>query len=196
MNTRRFCLLLLLSIAAHGADKDKRFRVNPAASYPNKQTGAGLTIAAVPFTTGEQAKSAFGKVNPYEHGVLPILLVMQNDSDKVLRLSGMSVHLVGPDRSKVEAVPAGEVQYLEGPQRPNFGGSPVPNPFPRKKRSKLAAPEIEGLGFHAKMLPAGESAHGFVYFQAGLRKGSILYISGIAEAASGKELLYFEVPVE
>lgn len=189
-------MLLLLSIAAQGADKDKRFRVNPASSYPNKQAASGLTIAAVPFTTGEQAKSAFGKVNPYEHGVLPVLVVMQNDSGKVLRLSHMTMHLVGPDRSKVEAVPPGDVQYLEGPQRPNFGGSPLPNPFPRKKKNKLATPEIEGLGFHAKMLPAGESAHGFAYFQAGLRKGTTLYISGIVEAATGNELLFFEVPVE
>ncbi|MCS7025925.1 MAG: hypothetical protein NZV14_14070 [Bryobacteraceae bacterium] len=195
MSTRSFCLILLLSIAVQGADKDKRFRVNPASSYPNKQTVSGLTIAVIPYTTAEQARSAFGKVNPYEHGVLPLLLVMQNETGKALRLGGMTIYLVGPDRSKIEPVPPAEVQYLEGPQRPSLGGSPLPNPFPRKKRSKLAAPEIEGLGFHAKMLPAGESAHGFVYFQSGLRKGATLYISGIADASTGEELLYFEIPV-
>ena len=135
-------------------------------------------------------------MNPYEYGVLPVLIIMQNDSGKVIRLTEMEIDLVGPDNSKVESTPSSEVQYLEGPQRPNFGGSPLPNPLPRRKKvSKLAAPEIEGLGFHAKMLPIGESAHGFVYFQSGLRSSSVVYIRGIAEAASGKELLFFEIPL-
>lgn len=195
------CLVLSLSIAAWGAaawgaEKEKRFRVEPASTYPNKQSGAGLTIAAVPYTSAEQARTAFGKVNPYEFGVLPILVVMQNDTGKTLRLSEMEVNLVDPDNRKVDATPPGDVQYLEGPKRPNFGGSPVPNPFPRKKKSKLATPEIEGLGFHAKMLPAGEAAHGFLYFQAGMRKGSILYIRGIVEAPTGKELLFYEIRLE
>ncbi|MDX1981533.1 MAG: hypothetical protein SFV51_14795 [Bryobacteraceae bacterium] len=195
MITRGLWLILLLSISAPGADKDKRFRVEPASSYPTKQSAGGLTIAAVPYVSAEQSKPAFGKVNPYDHGVLPVLVVMQNDTGKTLRLENMEMTYVTPERRNVDQTPAGDVPYLEGAQRPNFGGPPLPIPR-RKKKNKLAIPEIDGLAFHAKMVPEGNAAHGFVYFQTGHRKGAILYIRGIAEASTGKELLYFEVPLD
>jgi hypothetical protein len=45
------------------------------------------------------------------------------------------------------------------------------------------------------MLPPGESASGFVYFQTSHRPGSVLYITGIRDAASRRELFYFEIPL-
>jgi hypothetical protein len=195
MSTRGFLLILLLSISAYGAGKDKRFRVEAATSYANKQSAGGLTIAAVPYVTSEQSKTAFGKVNPHDFGVLPVLVVMQNDTGKTLRLEDMAITYVTPEGRKVDETPAEDVPYLEGAQRPNLGGPPLPIPR-RKKKNKLAIPEIDGLAFHARMIPAGNAAHGFVYFQAGHRKGSMLYIRGIVEASTGKELLYFEVPLD
>ena len=59
-----------------------------------------------------------------------------------------------------------------------------------------AIDEIDGYAFHAKMIPAGESAHGFVYFQIGHRPGSQIYVRGIVEAPTGKELLFFEIPMD
>ncbi|MCC6389277.1 MAG: hypothetical protein IT167_01645 [Bryobacterales bacterium] len=196
MSTRRSWLLLLLSITAWAADKDKRFQVEPAASYPTRQSSEGLTIAAVPYTTPEQMKSAFGKLDLSAYGVLPVLLVMRNDSGKTLSLRRMQITYVTPDRYRVDATPASDVQYIEGPRRPNFGGSPIPNPIPRKRKNKLASFEIEGYAMNAKMLPPGESAHGFVYFQTRHLKGAHVYIHGIVEAQTGKELLYFEIPLD
>ena len=64
------------------------------------------------------------------------------------------------------------------------------------KKNPLAAWEIEGRAFAAKMLPSGQSASGFFYFQTGHRSGSTLYVTGIREASTGKELFYFEVPLD
>jgi hypothetical protein len=44
------------------------------------------------------------------------------------------------------------------------------------------------------MIPPGQSAGGFFYFQTGHRPGARLYVTGIGEASSGRELLYFEFP--
>ncbi len=46
------------------------------------------------------------------------------------------------------------------------------------------------------MLPAGKTASGFFYFKTDLQKGATLYLSGMTEAATGKELLYFEIPLQ
>ena len=45
------------------------------------------------------------------------------------------------------------------------------------------------------MLPPGEQANGFFYFQTSHRRGAKIYLTGIREANSGKELFYFEIPL-
>ncbi len=189
----KYLILSLSIVAVQGADKDTKFSPEPASSYENKQTIEKLTIAAVPYETDEQAKTAFGKVNPYEYGILPVLLVMQNDSDKVLRLDGMKVEYVTPQGDHILATPAADVPYTRAPKRPNVAN---PLPFPRRVgKNPLQVVEIDSRAFVAKMLPPGESAHGFFYFQAGHRSGSQIYITGITEAATGKSLFFFEIPL-
>jgi hypothetical protein len=197
---RRVALIVLLSIAAASADdKDKaRFTPGPASSFPNHQTMDKITIAAIPYVTEEQAKLAFGKVNPYQHGVVPVLVVMQNETGKALRLD-LQAEYIDPGGKHIEATPAADVIYIDSnvkkPRMP--GTAPYPNPFPRKpKGGPLNTWEIEGRAFAPKMLPAGESAFGFFYFQTQNIPGSKIYLTGIKDAASGKDYFYFEVPFE
>ena len=49
---------------------------------------------------------------------------------------------------------------------------------------------------NARMLPVGESVHGFFYFQTEYQPGAKLYLTGLKDAASGKDFFYFEVPIE
>lgn len=182
---------------AAAGEKDKtRFETGPAASYPARQTNGNVTLAvAAVVETDDQARPAFGKLNPNKYGVLPILVVIQNDSNQAIRTDNLRVDYVAPDGSHVEATPPQDVRFLEGPKKPSSVPGPNPTGIPRIGRHKnpLAAWEIEGRAFSAKMIPAGESASGFFYFQTGHRTGSSLYVTGLREAASGKELLYFEV---
>lgn len=195
MNIRRNGLLLLIALAGvHAADNDKnRFSPKPAASYPFHQTNGKVTIAAVPYETDEQARTAFDKRNPYKYGVLPVLLVIQNDSDTALRLDGMRAEYTTPDGSRIEATPAADVRFISGPQKPNMAPNPLPIPR-RAKKNPLDMWEIEGRAFSAKMLPAGEAAHGFVYFQTRHSPNSRIYITGLSEASTGKELFFFDIP--
>jgi len=60
----------------------------------------------------------------------------------------------------------------------------------------LLNPVIGERAFAARMLPPGDSASGFVYFQTGHRNGSRLYLTGLRDAATNTELFYFEIPLE
>ena len=70
---------------------------------------------------------------------------------------------------------------------------PIPS---RIKKSPLNVWEIEGRALAAQVLPPGQTASGFLYFQTGLQPGSVLYLNGLVEAGTGKELLYFEIPLK
>src|SRR5262245_171718 len=191
-------LALVLSIAAaYAADKEIPFRPAAASTYANKLTDSGLTIAVDPYITDEKLKAAFGKLDPNEFGVLPVLVLIQNDTGKAIRLDNLRARYHGPSNNRIEAIPARDVRYMKGPEKPKM----IPGPtggikIGKTKKNPLDAWEIEGRSFIAKMLPAGQSAYGFLYFNTELQRGATIYLTGMSEAATGKDLLYFEIPVQ
>jgi len=191
-------LFLLTSITvALAADKDKpRLEVNAAGSYPHHMTSQGLTIAAVPYETEEQTKTAFGKVNPNAHGILPILVVVENNSPNTIRLERMKLEYTAQGGVKIENTPAAEVRFLRGAREPKMTPGPtVGGVRVSRNKNPLAEWEIEGRAFSAKMIPPNDKASGFFYFQTGSRGGASLIVSGLRDAKSGEELFFFEIPL-
>jgi len=185
-------------MATLAADNNKdaaKFSPGPASSYPAKQTNDHVTVAAVAYDTEELAHTAFGKLNPNQYGVLPVLVIIQNDTDQALKLEHLDAEYTLVDNRQVEATPSTEVQTLGGTDRPKV---PVASPIPihRKHKNPLDVWEIDGRSFAAKLLPPHESVNGFFYFQTTHRPGSKFYLSGIKVAATGQEVLYFEFPLQ
>lgn len=194
---RRVALMVLLSItAAYAIDKDKdRFLAGPASSYKGHETLEKITLAAVPFVTDDEARKVFDKLNPNKYGVLPVLVVIQNDTGKALRLD-LETAFVNASGGKIEATPPEDVIYIDGVQKVPKIYNPNPLPLPRRsKKGPLNVWEIPGRAFAAKLIPPGETASGFFYFQTGYEPGSRLYLNGIRDASTGKDFFYFEVPM-
>src|SRR5258708_14065070 len=195
-----FNTLTVRSIALFGgfalaaADKDLRFAPGPAASYPTKQTIEKVTIAAIPYTGEEQVRSAFGKLDPNKYGILPLLLVILNDSDQSLRLDNLKLEYITPGRTHIDATSAKDVPYVSGNiKQPKIENSPLPTGSPRVSRKKNPLPgrPIDVRAFSAPMLPQGEQASGFFYFQNLNPMRAKLCPTGIPDAASGKKLFFF-----
>jgi hypothetical protein len=191
-------LALLLSItAAFAADKQPPpFKPGPADSFTSHQTNDKVTMGVDPYVIGDKVKVAFGKVDPYQYGVLPVLVVVQNDSNVSIKLDGLHAEYVGPNGDRVDATPAHDVRYAVGPKRPSVIDGPAgaaPKIF--GKKNPLDEWEIEGHAFAAQMLPPGQTASGFLYFETGLQRGATIYVRGMTDASSGKELLFFELPL-
>lgn len=197
MLVRSLPLLLVSIAAAAGADNEKsRFEVKPAVEYPHHQTSEKVTVAAQAMETDEETREAFGKVNPYRYGVLPVLVVIQNDGTDAIRVDRMKLVYTLPDGSHVEATPAQDVKFLRGVQQPKTINGPAGIKIRKDPRNPLAEWEIEGRAFAARMIPGGQSAGGFVYFQVPEASAAAsVYISGMEDAVSGKELYYFEIPM-
>ena len=190
-------LALLLSIAAaFAADKQPPFKPGPAASFANHQTNDKVTMGAEPYILSEKVKPAFGKLDPYQYGVLPVLVVIQNDSGAAIKLDRIHAEYVGPNqRSRGCHASSARCATCRAAERPRVITGPTGSAKVLKKKNPLDAWEIEGRAFAAQMLPPGQSANGFFYFQTGLQRGATIYITGLTEAASGKELLFFELPL-
>lgn len=199
MRTLSICWMVFMAAAVIQADdKKSKFSPGPISSYPARQTNDKVTVAVAPYDTEELAHSAFGKLDPNQYGVLPVLVIIQNDTDQALKLDNLEAEYTGVDGRHVDATPAADVQVLNGGDRaPTVPGSGGRFPLPtRKHKNPLNVWEIEGRGFAAKLLPAHESANGFFYFQTNYRPGSRFYLTGIKVASTGKDILYFEIPLD
>jgi len=198
MRALSICLILFMAAAGALADKknDTKFSPGPVSSYPNQQTNDKVTLAAAVYNTEELAHTAFGKLDPNRYGVLPVLVIIQNDTDQALKLDHLEVEYTGADKQHVEATPAEEVQTLGGPPKTPSMGNGSPLPKLRKHNNPLGAWEIEGRAFAAKMIPPHESANGFFYFQTEHRPGAKFYLTGIKVAATGKDVFFFEVGLD
>src|SRR5580658_6103 len=192
------CLTMFIPAALLCADKtsDSKFSPGPASSYPAKQTNDKVTIAVAAYDTEELAHTAFGKLDPNKYGILPVLVIIQNDTDQALKLDHVQVEYTSADRQHVEATPAEEVQTLGGPAKPPSMGNGSPLPKLIKHKNPLSAWEIEGRAFAARMIPPHESANGFFYFQTEHGRGAKFYLTGIKVAATGKDIFFFEVPLD
>lgn len=159
------------------------------------QTIGKLKIAAVRYESDTDTKQAFGKVNPNEYGVLPVLLIFENTGEQTLLLDRMKVAYQYPG-NEVLPMAATDLPYLMGVKRPGSGPKyPVPIPLPKKK-NPLSAIELQTRAFGAKSIIKNDSASGFFYFETRYRKSAVIYITGIREAITNKEVFFAEVPLD
>ncbi|HEV2444277.1 MAG TPA: hypothetical protein VGS58_00085 [Candidatus Sulfopaludibacter sp.] len=182
--------------AAFAADKPAPFRAPAAAAMEHHQANSPVTIGVESYAEGEKVKAAFGKVDPYQYGVLPVLVVIQNDGAETLKLDKLKAEYVSPRGDRIAATPAGDVRYARGASRPNIVTGPVGEVAKRMKKYPLSDPVIEVRALAAPLLLARNSTSGFLYFRTGIEVGSTIYLTGITEARSGKPLLYFEIPLQ
>jgi hypothetical protein len=188
-------LAILSGVTVTAADKPT-FQVKPIEEYASRQTTAGVTVAAQPFTTDDQARTAFGKLNPWRYNILPVLVIVRNASPNAIRMENLHFEYELPDHSRVNAIPAADVKYSQGPGKPHISMGPLGGVRVKPGKSPLNVPEIEIRAFSARILPPGETASGFIYFETDVTSaGASLYITGFQDAPTGKDLYYFEVPL-
>jgi hypothetical protein len=198
MSTRTTITLNALSLFAAvlccGADQPVPFRPAPPAAWPSHMTIGKVTFAAVRYEADADTRPLFNKLNPNEYGVLPVLVLIENKDTQNLALDRMEVQFMAPGGIRLDPTNPADLPYLIAPKRP--GGierSPIPLP---KKKNPLAHVEFETRAWGARTLLPGETAQGFFYYQTTWRRNAYLYITGIREGRTGKEVFFAEVPMD
>ena len=172
-----------------------------ARTYPahDQHPKEGVTVALDPYDKSEKAR--IFSVHYSEIGMLPIMMVVTNDGDQPIALTGMKAELVTANRTKLSpAVPDDLYRRLS---RPSARTTNYPLPFPRKKVKggvgKEAREEILNSQFGAKAVEPHSTQAGFLFFDIhGLSSplaGAHFYLTGVRNA-QGNELMYFEIPLD
>jgi hypothetical protein len=176
-------------------------QAQPANTYPahDQHPLEAVTVAVDPYDLAE--KTTIFSVHYSAIGFLPIFVVVTNDSNQPVQLTGMKAQLVTVNRAKLS--PAAQEDISRRITSPSANTNRYPIPFPTKKvkggLSKQAMDEIDSAQFVAKAVEAHSTQSGFLFFDvSGISvplAGANFYLTGVRDA-KGNELMYFEIPLE
>jgi hypothetical protein len=199
------CLALALLLAvssAHAADHTPP-AVQPATDFPAVEVHADekLAIAIEPYETRE--KAALFRVDYISHGVMPVRLIVTNNSDKPISLRDARILFVTSLGDRIQAADPEDVERLMTMKEKQGTKIPIAGPINIHRKPKASDKDIEAdfdnFEFAALVVEPHTTRAGFLFYDvSGLThplQGALLNLHTIKDA-DGKELFYFEIPFE
>lgn len=176
-----------------------------AAKFPQHEThkDEGVTVAIEAY--GPEKDSVF-HVKFAEHRVLPVRLIISNDTDQPLSLADARIQFTTSRKAKGEPLTKDDIERAIGrsvePQDSSSTRIPLPVPIPRGKPKRLpkdADQEIDYLMFKAEAVEPHNTQAGFLFFDvSGVQQpliGSRILFTGLRNVR-GQELFYFDIPLQ
>ncbi|MDE1154872.1 MAG: hypothetical protein PW735_03980 [Acidobacteriaceae bacterium] len=211
MMTRRLVSLVLLgSVAVSAASAEKARKPKPprqADAYEMKDTHEQerVTIAAEPGDEKQTAPDT--RLNYFEHGMMPIRVIVTNHSDRTLTLEDARIDFIAADNTKVQAATPEDLdrRMFELKQvKPKT--IPLPAPLPsihyhsKPVNTKILADE-EDFSFKTTTVKPQQTVAGYLFYDMeGLEqpplKGATLELRRVRwkeEGAEGAVLQSFEI---
>jgi hypothetical protein len=193
--------VLAVSLVCFAAKEFSMPKAKPAAGYPahDYHSNEKVTVAVDPYNT--PAKTSIFVVPYRDLDLLPVFLVVTNDSDTPVVLTDIKAQLVAGDGTKLN--PASEDDVYRKVSHPRAAGARVPLPFPTKRVKggvdTKEWSEIQSAQFKAKAVEPRSSQAGFLFFDVSdvpnPLPGAHFYLTGVRDS-SGNDLMYFEVPLD
>ncbi|MFZ1085240.1 MAG: hypothetical protein WAN35_09770 [Terracidiphilus sp.] len=161
-----------------------------------------VAIAVEPYDT--QEKEAIFRVDYLAHGVMPIRLIVTNNSDRPISLKEARKYFYTAAGDQILAAEPEDVQRLMNRKEREGGKIPMPNPPPPiKLKPKASVKEIEDdfntFEFSALVVEPHTTRAGFLFYDVSSLEhpleGASLHLRKLLDA-SGNELFYFEIPFD
>ncbi|WP_232296238.1 hypothetical protein [Terriglobus sp. TAA 43] len=198
-----FAAALSLAMAAPAfAAKKEAPPVQAATAYVSHETHEKehVTVAAEPFDTRE--KGNFFRVDYSGHSILPIRLIIANDSDSPLDLNQVRIQLIASDGTKLPAATPEELNRrlfrFNDIKQKRIPGTPItyrPTPVDKK-----ILDDDKDFSFTQTTIPAHSSANGFLFYD--IRdlddpplRGTELYVKMMHTKQDGKDAELFAFSV-
>jgi hypothetical protein len=209
LSTLAAALVLLLAATAHAQSKPAappaQAQADPTADLA-RDTHDGLTVMANPVTDAAQSKAIFGKADPFPLGIMPVEVILKNDTQKPIRVDIDTIQLtVHPrtGRQDLDWLGADEVASLiahpEGvvPSQPRrVAGIPLPS---NDKKSEKYAAQLRPLTLDGEVVPPMGMLHGYLYFNVSremkLAENATIYVPNVYSMPSNKPMMFYEAPI-
>lgn len=193
---------VLASLLAFAAKDFVKPVAKPAASYPAHETHRDEAVSAAVDPYDMSDKAQIFSVDYRDEGLLPIFVILTNDGDQPVSLTGMKAQLITVNRTKIPPSESDDV-YRRLAHPSSNAGPTIPLPIPRKKVKgavpKKVLDELQAAQFSAKAVEPHGTQSGFMFFDvSGISTplaGARFYLTGLQDA-KGNDLMYFEIPLE
>jgi hypothetical protein len=161
-----------------------------------------VAIAAEPYDTKE--KESLFKVDYLSHGVMPIRLIVTNNSDRPISLRDARILFQTAAGDRIPAAEPDDVERLMTQKERQGSKIPMPGPIPAiKLKPKASNKEIEAdfdtFEYQALVVEPHSTRAGFLFYDVSQLdhplKGAKLHLHKLRDA-DGKELFYFEIPFD
>ena len=174
-----------------------------ATDYPSFDQHADeqVVIAAEPYNTPE--KESVFRFKYLQYGFMPIRIIVTNNGDKPISLIDARINFITAAGDKIPAAEPQDVERRIGVKRPDSGYK-LPGPLPRignksGTKNKDVDEDFHTFEYSAVAVEAHTTRAGFLFYDVdGLANplvGAKLNLRMLRNAA-GKELFYFEIPLD
>ena len=203
--SRLLVFFVCSSVPVIAGYKSLKVKIEPANSYAFHQQQGPITIAVDPYETKEKIKTAFDLKELEQMGIVPVHVIISNNGEDPIVISGRDISLLDSNNRSFEALPVDEVVraivYKEGPRTSR---NPSPLPLPRGSGRRGDAFEIEtdltNKSLRDLRVAPKTNAAGFIFFRLPNNRmrleGYKVYIPEIRNSRTRQSLLFFEIDLK
>jgi hypothetical protein len=205
MNTLRITPLLLLWLTLPAIAKNRtQPPVQPATTFAAVEVHdrEKVAIAVEPYDTRE--KESIFRVDYLGHGVMPIRLIVTNNSDRPISMVEARIVFLTAAGDKIQTAEPEDVERLMTRQEREGIKIPLPGPIPDidlkpKASNKDIEADYDAFEYHDLTVEPHSTRAGFLFYDvSGLDhplEGASLHLRKLRDA-DGNELYFFEIPFE
>ncbi len=191
--------LLFSGVCARADDKHKLPPAKPAAQYAAHDTHERekVTIAADPLDTKD--KTSVFRVDYLKRGIMPVRMIVTNDSDKPIKLDQARIYFITADGTKLKAETQEQAERRMRALKDPSKSMEMPFPLRRspalKSKDSDVAKDFDEADFADLTVAPHSTQSGVIFFDTSdydqPLKAASLYVKEVQDA-DGKDLFPFE----
>jgi hypothetical protein len=198
-----FLATLLLSSAAHASDHKEAPPAKPAAQYAafDAHPDEHVTIAAEPCD--DPKLCSFFRLAYVQHGLLPVRVVITNDSDRALQLDDARFQFISANNDKIPAATEDDINRRLFTMRGTQGTKIplIPLTIHHAPVDKKITQDDDDFGFQGTIVNAHSTLAGYLFYDIQplddpALKHAQLYVKMIRTLDQKHELFAFTIPFD